>query len=155
MHTVDKGLVYIIGQRPEAVSAYVDVVFSNEAARRSRYGFAVFMAGCLISCLSKCTTMVCLSTSEAEFVVATETAKDVVWDRGFLDELGFLTSVPSVIREDNQVCCHDCQPFCFVAKSPFYSENVVVHDGVITFAFVPSKRNIADIFTKVIPDVKG
>ena len=77
VHTADKGVVYIIGQRPAAVSAYVDVAFANEAARRSRYGFAVFMAGCLISCLSKCTTMVCLSTSEAEFVVDTEAAKDV------------------------------------------------------------------------------
>ena len=48
--------------------------------------------------------MVCLSTAETEFVAATEAAKDVVWLRGLLLELGFSLSAPSTLLEDNQAC---------------------------------------------------
>ena len=89
--TSERGLTYVISVRPTVVSTFTDAAFANEIARRSRYGFAVFLGACLISWVSKCTTiMVCLSTSEAEFVAVTEAVKDIIWIRGLLKELGLL-----------------------------------------------------------------
>lgn len=90
--------------RPANVSVFADTTFTNELDRHSRYGFTVFLGACLISWISKCTTMVCLSTSEAEFVAATEATKDVIWIRDFLNELGLLPTSASTIYEDNQAC---------------------------------------------------
>ena len=159
VHTADKGLIYVISSRPSDVSAFVDAAFANEANRRSRYGFAVFMASCLISWMSKCTTMVCLSTSEAEFVAATEAAKDVLWVRGFLHELGLLDPAPSTNREDNQACVAMIANHSVSARNRHFAVKMSwlreqVQDGAVVFAFVPSKRNIADIFTKVLPDAQ-
>ena len=89
----------------------MDAAFANEPGRKSRYGYAVFLGSCLVSWASKCTTMVCLSTAEAEFVAATEAAKDdVVWLRGLLLELGFSLTAPSVLLEDNQACVSMADP---------------------------------------------
>ena len=79
-------------------------LLTHELDRRSRYGFTVFLGACLISWISKYTVIVCLSTSEAEFVAVTEAAKDVIWVRGFLDELDLLPTSASSIYEDNQAC---------------------------------------------------
>ena len=98
------GLTYRLGNRLTTVSAYVDAGFANGIGRRSRYGYAVFLSGCLISWVSKCTTMVCLSTAEAEFIAATEATKDVMWIRGLLQELSLDSKLPSTVYEDNQAC---------------------------------------------------
>ena len=84
--TCELGLRFPVSTQDPSVSAYVDVAFTYEPGRKSRYGYAVFLGSYLVSWASKCTTMVCLSTAEAEFVAATEAAKDVVWLRGLLLE---------------------------------------------------------------------
>ena len=86
------------------ISAYADAAFANETGRRSRYGFIILLAGCAVSWCTKTSTMVCLSTAEAEYVAATEATKDVLWFRGMLAELGFEDSSPSMVHEDNQAC---------------------------------------------------
>ena len=98
------GLVYLIKLRVPRVTAYVDASYGNETQRRSRYGFAVFLSCCLISWSTKPTTMVCLSTAEAEFVAATHACKDVVWLRNVLREVSFPHPGPAVVFEDNQAC---------------------------------------------------
>ena len=101
--------------------------------------------------------MVCLSTSEAEFVAATEAAKDVIWIRGLLEELNLLPDSASVIYEDNQACVAMISNSSVSSRNRHFAVKMFwlreqVQNRVITFAFVPSKRNIADIFTKVLPD---
>ena len=103
--------------------------------------------------------MVCLSTAESEFVAATEAAKDVVWLRGLLLELGFALTSPSVLLEDNQACVSmignnsvSGRNRHFAVKMAWLREQV--SNKVLTFIFVPSKLNCADIFTKVLPDAQ-
>lgn len=80
------------------------MAFGNELAKRSRYGHAVYLSGCLVCWLTKATTAICLSTAEAEYIAATEATKDVLWLRNFLVELGFEMVGPSELYEDNQAC---------------------------------------------------
>ena len=109
LSTCELGLRFPVSKQDPSVSAYVDAAFANEPSRKSRYGYAVFLGSCLVSWVSKCTTMVCLSTAETEFVAATEAAKDVVWLRGLLMELGFTLPVSSLRSPGGQsgLCLHD------------------------------------------------
>ena len=55
--TADLGLTYRRSTRQLSVSAYVDAGFSNELKQRSRYGFAVYLAGSLVMWGTKSTTI--------------------------------------------------------------------------------------------------
>jgi hypothetical protein len=155
--TRNLALTYNISVRAPAVCAFTDAAFGNENGGRSRYGYVVFVAGCLVSWSTKTTTMVCLSTAEAEFVAATEAAKDVMWLRGLLTELGYIHATPCRIFEDNQACVamiknHVVSPRNrhFAVKMAWLRERVA--DMHLVFVYVPSKKNIADILTKILND---
>ena len=98
----------------------------------------------------------CLSTAEAEYVAATEATKDLLWLRNFLRELGFEQLVPSRLYEDNQACVVMVNNHVvtgrnrhFCIKMAWLREQVAAKH--VTFVFVASKNNVADIFTKVLP----
>ena len=99
--------------------------------------------------------MVCLSTAEAEYIAATEAAKDVIWLRGVLNELGLLPSIPSVVYEDNQACVSMISNSSVTARNRHFCVKMAwlreqVESKALVFKFVPSKRNLADIFTKIL-----
>ena len=101
--------------------------------------------------------MVCLSTAEAEFVAATEAAKDVIWLRGLLKELGADCAAPTTIYEDNQACVSMINNHSVSARNRHFAVKMSwlreqVNSKAITFVFVQSKNNLADIFTKVLPE---
>ena len=98
----------------------------------------------------------CLSTAETEYVAATETTKDLLWLRNFLRELGFEQLAPSRLYEDNQACVAMVNNHVvtgrnrhFCIKMAWLREQVAAKH--VTFVFVASKNNVADIFTKVLP----
>ena len=100
--------------------------------------------------------MVCQSTAEAEFVAANEACKHVVWLRELLRELGFPPSAPSVIHEDNEACIKMVTNHVVSGRNRHFCTKMawlrnLVSTGVVIFAYVPSKRNVADILTKVLP----
>ena len=68
---------------------YVDADFSSDIdSRKSTTGFAFTLGGIAISWASNLQNIVTLSTTEAEYVAATEAGKEMIWLNGFLDELG-------------------------------------------------------------------
>ena len=88
-------------------------------------------------------------------MAATHACKDVVWLRNVLLELGLILPEPAVIYEDNQACVamiknHSVsgrnRHFCI--KMTWFREQVT--SGIVKFRFVPSKFNVADIFTKIL-----
>ena len=100
--------------------------------------------------------MVCLSTAEAEFVAATEAAKDVLWLQGLLGELGVLLDSPAVIYEDNQACVAMINNSSVSSRNRHFAVKMCwlreqVSNKRIIFKFVASKNNLADTLTKVLP----
>ena len=68
---------------------YVDVDFTGDIdSRKSISEFVFTLGGTAISWVSNLQKIVTLSTTEAEYVAATETRKEMIWLHGFLDELG-------------------------------------------------------------------
>ena len=151
-------LVYERRLRPVVVSAFADAAYGNEDNKRSRYGHALYLAGCLVNWLTKVTTSVCLSTAEAEYVAATDATKDVLWLRNFLHELGFPQDKPSQLFEDNQACVAMVNNHVVTGRNRHFCVKMAwlrqqVNDKLVRFEFVASRNNVADIMTKVLaPD---
>ena len=155
LSTSDLSITYPIRRRPVTVCAYADAAYGNEPGKRSRHGHAVFLSGCIVSWLTKATSAVCLSTAESEFVAATEAAKDVVWLRNFVTELGFPQLAPSHLFEDNQVCVAMVIILSVTGRNRLFCVKMAwlrqqVHDQVVKFEFVASRNNVADIMTKIL-----
>ena len=63
--------------------------------RRSTSGYVFTLAGGAISWMSKLQDIVALSTTKAEYIVASHACKEAIWLRGLLREIGRLqNSVP-------------------------------------------------------------
>ena len=154
--TASHGLMYPLAPRPLRVTTHVDAAFANEQKQRSRYGFVLFLSGCPIMWSTKSTTMVCLSTAEAEFVAATEACKDVSWVRNLLSELGLALTSPSTVHEDNQACIRMVANHVVSGRNRHFCTKMawlrqLVASGEVKFAYIPSNDNVADHFTKIIP----
>ena len=71
------------------LQGYVDVDFAGDIdSRKSTTGFDFTLGGTTISWASNLQKIVTLSTTEVEYVAATEVGKEMIWLHGFLDELG-------------------------------------------------------------------
>jgi hypothetical protein len=87
------------------LTAYADADWANcKDSRRSQGGYIVKVGGNLVFARSMKQRIVTLSSMEAEFVAAAECAKEVVWMRRLLLDLGFPQMEPTSIFEDNQSC---------------------------------------------------
>ena len=105
---------------------------------------------------SKVTTMVCLSTAEAEYFAAVHAAKSSLWLAHLISELTS-SPVPAVtLYEDNAACIRMATNPVVTARNRHFStrmwwlrEQVTVKK--IVFVQVPTKFQLADILTKIFP----
>ena len=98
-----------------------------------------------------------LSTTEAEYIAATETAKETLWMRGL---------VTDGIKVDSVIVNCDSQSAIHLSKNQVYHErtkriDVRMHflrdeiaKGKISLRKVPTEENTADALTKYLPSVK-
>jgi hypothetical protein len=107
----------------------------------------------MISYQSKRQPCVALSTTEAEYMACCSAAREAIWLRGGLSELGFEQKLPTLIHEDNQGCIalvrnpvnhertkHIDVRFHFIRDS--------VEKGLVIVRYCATKDMIADILTK-------
>jgi hypothetical protein len=60
----------------------------DKDSRRSTTGYVFTVGGTTISWILKLQKVVALSTTKAEYVVATEASKEMIWLQRFMEELG-------------------------------------------------------------------
>jgi hypothetical protein len=81
---------------------WVDADWAGETdTRRSHTGFVLMFNGGPISWKSRRQDSVALSTSEAEYMAASEGGKEVVYIRAILQDFGFAQHGPTDLFEDN------------------------------------------------------
>ena len=127
--------------------------------RRSTSGFLYTLSGGPFSWCSKRQKSVALSTYEAEYVAAAETAKEAIWLKSLINKLSTGQEISDVqLYIDNNAAMK-------LAKNPefhgrtkhielrhhFLRERVL--DGELTLTRVDTKNNLADILTKPLPRV--
>ncbi|KAH9654151.1 hypothetical protein KPL70_027652 [Citrus sinensis] len=118
--TSDVALCY--GGSEFTVRGYVDSDFAGDLDKRkstTRYVFT--LAGAAVSWVSKLQTVVALSTTEAEYMVATQACKEAIWI---------------------QRTKHIGVQYHFVRE--------VVEDGSVGLQKINTKENLADVLTKPI-----
>jgi hypothetical protein len=71
------------------LQGYVDSDMAGDKdSRRSTTRYVFTIGGTTVSWISKLQKVVALSTTEAEYVVATEASKEMIWLQRFMEELG-------------------------------------------------------------------
>ena len=95
--TKDKFLIYG-GEEELVVNGYTDPSFQiDKDDFRSQSGFVFCLNGGAVSSKSSKQETVADSTTEAEYIAASEAAKEAVWIRKFVSELGVVPSASSPV----------------------------------------------------------
>ena len=99
---------------------------------------------------------VALSTAEAKYVAAMHCAKQVIWHRSLLNEVGIPLPLTSTIFSDNQATVS-------IAHHPEHhtrtKHNNIAHhflcnlaqEGTLNLVYIKTENNLANIFTKSLP----
>jgi hypothetical protein len=126
--------------------------------RRSVSGYAFSLGHGAVSWSSRKQDIVATSTCEAEYVAMSNAAKEALWLRQVLSEIGYQQNDASLILADNQGAIvlsedqsnHQRSKHIDV-RYHFIRERTA--NGEVAFKYVRSCNNVADIFTKALPYV--
>ncbi|KAI3702758.1 hypothetical protein L6452_28510 [Arctium lappa] len=144
------------------VKCYTDASFQTDRDDcKSQSGYVFIMNGGAVSWKSSKQSVVAQSTTESEYVAASEAAKEAAWMKKFIDELGV---VPS-IQDPLEIFC-DNEGAISLAKEPRSHQRTrhihrrfnYIHDevgnGDICIRKVHTDHNLADPFTKPLSQAK-
>jgi hypothetical protein len=134
------------------LEGYVDASFGMNANGTSTTGFVFTLGGTPVSWFSKAQSTVALSAAESEYLAATEAAKECVWLKQLLFDLGFPQGCIT-LYEDNEACIALSKNPQYHSKTKhiqlpyhFIREKVAAKEMLMTY--VNTKHQLADIFTK-------
>ena len=123
---------------------------------RSTGGYVTTIAGGAVSWSSKLQTIVALSSTEAEYMIAVEAGKEILWMRNVLREFGYPQEGASPLWIDNNSAIS-------VSKNPehfgrmkhldlrFFWLRDVVESGRIAPLHIKGTKQPADCVTKALP----
>jgi len=159
--TKDSFLIYG-GQEELAVIGYTDASFQTDKDDfRSQSGYVFCLNGGAVSWKSSKQDTVADSTTEAEYIAASSVAKEVVWIKKFISELGI---VPSIVDPIGLYC--DNNGAIAQAKEPrshqrskhilrrYHLIREIIDRGDVKICRVPTLDNIADPLTKPLAQQK-
>ena len=156
-HTVGQGIL---------LKAYDELclqVFSDSDwascpdSRKPITGYVLLFGGSPIAWKSKKQSTISKSSSEAEYRVMAAAASEVTWTIRLLEDLGIINLKPVVLHHDNN------QSALHIARNPVFHERTKdieidchftrekVLEGLIQLTYLPTKQQLADVFTKVMP----
>ena len=152
--TTDVGLLFGKGSSL-SVRGYVDADFAGDIDnRRSTTGYVFTLAGGPVSWKSTLQATVALSTTEAEYMAATEAAKEALWLKGLIKELGFLQGgVPLLCDSQSTICLAKNQVYHARSKHidvRYHKIREWLNSEEIILKKVHTEENAADMLTKVV-----
>ena len=155
-----RGKQLVFGQGASGSSTlfgYTDADWASDINdRKSTSGYMFKLAGAAVSWSSKKQTSVALSSTEAEYIAGAHTAKEAIWLRQLLSELGLDMSSPTALHIDNQSAIA-------IARNPEFHDRTkhidvcyhflrqVVEDKSIELEYIPTRDQVADTLTKGLP----
>lgn len=144
------------------LSCFTDSDWGGDINDRKSYsGYVLNFGGSPIAWESKKQNVVSLSSMEAEYIAMCQGAKEVVFQRSLLNEMGFGDNADAATT----IYC-DNQGAQFLVKNPSVhkrSKHIDIRfhyirekylDGAIDIEYVPSSDNAADILTKSLTKEK-
>ena len=144
------------GPKSTKLKIFCDADWASNADRKSTSGYVLLFAGAAVTWSAKKQSTIALSTAEAEYIAATHVAKQVLWHRTFCEELGIPQPTTSTIYCDNQAAIAIAHHLEFHARTKhidiaYNFLRDLVESGTLDIVYVPSRENLADLFTKGLP----
>lgn len=140
------------------LSAASDSDWAGEKDKRSsRTGYFIYMGTAAVVWCSKLKKSVALSSTEAEYVALTATARDLIWCRTLLEEMGFSMKEASIIYEDNDSAAKIAQSY---KKHPGVKHIQIRHHFIrdrvlevkdISIERLSTSNMVAELLTKQLP----
>ena len=153
--TSTKGITYTQGTFE--IKCWADSDYANDKEdRKSITGWIIKVGDNTVSWKSKKQASVALSTTEAEYMAASDAVKEIIWTQDLLFELNMIEKKLAVLYQDNQGAI-------FLEKNNSNTQRTkhidvryhfirqAIHDGRIEIQYCPTEAMIADIFTKPLP----
>lgn len=139
------------------VTAYTDADWAGSIDdRKSTSGNAFFLGDYSVSWLSKKQSSISLSTAETEYIAAVDCCSQILWMKEALKDLNICTDQPiSVYCDNTSAISLSKNPMMhsrtkhIPIKYHFLREQVAKQN--IVLEYISTKEQIADIFTKPLP----
>ena len=150
------------GEEELAVKGYTDAGFQTDKDdSRSQAGYVFCINGVAVSWKSSKQDTVADSVTEAEYITASEAAKEAVWIRKFVFELGVVPSAlcPLDLYYDNMGAIAQAKEPRSHQKSKhilkrYHLIREIVDKGDVKICKVHTDLNVADPLTKPLPQSK-
>ncbi|MCO5552235.1 hypothetical protein L7F22_005747 [Adiantum nelumboides] len=151
-----KNMYICYGSQELSVMGYTDSDYAGDLDnRRCTLGYVFTMAGGVVSWRSRLQTCVTQSTTEAEYVAASEACKEAIWLGRLVTNLG--------IKEETPMLHCDSQSAIQLARNPVYHSKTkhvdvkyhfireMVEDKQVQLVKIHTTDNPADLLTKGLP----
>lgn len=143
---------------PLSLAGYCDADYGGCVdTRKSTSGYLFVVAGGTVSWRSHRQHAVALSTAESEYISATEASKEMVWLKGFIEELIWKGCLEQpILKIDNKSAIswaenEDISEYSKHIQIRYHYIRSVVKKGVFKPEHISSKEQLADGFTKALP----
>ena len=157
--TLSLGLVYRRKEKTELIG-YSDSSHNiDEDDGRSTTGHMFYLNECPITWCSQKQETVALSSCEAEFMAATEGAKQAIWLQELLEEVTEIGSKPVELRLDNKSAIALTKNPVFHGRSKhihkrYHFIRECVENNQVDVQHVPGAEQKADVLTKALGRIK-
>jgi hypothetical protein len=154
--TADLGLVYQNCPEPDC-TGFSDADWGNdEIDSKSITGFVFLIGNGAVTWSAKKQDSVARSTQQAEYQAYSAAAREALWIRTLLNELGFPPKGPTEIKVDNRGAIELGREPKFHAKAKhirilYHEVRDYITQKEIKISYCPSAENAADLFTKGLP----
>lgn len=155
--TLDHCIEYTDGGSKLELIGFSDADYAGDVeTRRSTTGYLFCLANGAVSWLSQRQKMVTLSSTESEYVAASTAAKEAMWLRKLLHDIGYPCASETTLYIDNQSAIQ-------LIKNPVYHKRIKhidvryhyirekVENKDLAIEYIPSENQRADILTKALP----
>ena len=154
--TITMGL-HFYSTSDSSLKAFCDSDWAGcSETRRSTGGFCTMLGSNLISWSAKRQDSVSRSSTKAEYMTLFDTAAELPWITDVLRELSFPTTKPAAAYCDNLYAVHLTANPVLHKKSKHFATHYqyareLVTKGSLVVHYVPASSQLADIFTKSLP----
>ena len=145
-----------LGGMALTLKGYCDADWGGDVnSRRSTMGYVFFLGQGAISWSSKRQPTIALSTTEAEYMAASQSVKEAIWFRELMADVGCVQERATMIICDNQGCIalaknpkHHSRTKHIDVQHHFIREKV--EEEVIELRYCPTQEMVADVLTKAL-----
>lgn len=139
------------------INAFSDSDFAGDTlTRKSTTGFLVYLGNSVISWNSQKQSVVALSTTEAEYITASETVREIVWVRRLISEISFSKELNATLYMDNQSAIKLIKNPVFHKRSKYidiryhYIRDKYEQQDFL-LEYINTNDQVADLLTKPLP----